>query len=81
MKKGDKTIKFRRPLTTDILFKLTNKVDLKDYNNRVLLTMAAVGVYTLMRIGELCYVKVGKKGKWIKNKDIVFGENNYNNSV
>ena len=32
--------------------------------------MCYTGVYTLMRVGELCYLKQGGREKFIANKDV-----------
>ena len=69
---GNKTLKYRRPLTIDLLQKLVDKLDLRCYDTRVMATMLIVGVYCLLRIGELCYVKDEDKVKFIKNKDMIF---------
>ena len=69
---GNKTLVYRRPLTIDLLQKLIKKLDLEDYDTRVMATMLVVGVYCLLRIGELCYVRDEDKTKFIKNKDFIF---------
>jgi hypothetical protein len=70
MKLGNKAIHYRRPLTIDILCKLIRHLDLFDFDTRVYATMAVVGVYGLLRIGELCFTRIGDKNKFIKNKDV-----------
>lgn len=70
--KGNKTIKYRRPLTIDLLNKLLSTLDLSDYNTRVYATMLTVGVYCLLRIGEICKTSTNRVDKFIRNKDIAF---------
>jgi integrase len=70
--KGNVTIKYRRPLTVDLLNKLLCSLDFTDYNTRVFATMLTIGVYCLLRIGELCHTKAKEIVKFISNKDFVF---------
>lgn len=67
---GSAPIMYRRPLTIDMLNKLLTSIDLSDFDNRVFATMLSVGVYCLMRIGEICSSKSGKVVKFIRNQDI-----------
>ena len=67
---GNAPIRYRRPLTVEL--KLLESIDWSDFNNRVFATMLSVGVYCLMRIGEVCSTKVRKVTKFIRNKDIKF---------
>lgn len=69
-KLGNAPIRYKRPLTVDILYKLINNLDLSDYNTRVYATMAVIGVYGLLRIGELCCSVVNGSEKYIRNKDV-----------
>lgn len=45
-------------------------VDISIYDNLVLCTMLALGVYGLLRVGEVCYQKFKWGSKFIANKDI-----------
>jgi len=67
---GTKVIQYRRPLTIDILTKMANSIDMSHFDNRVYITMATVGVYCLLRIGELCWSRVGDTVKFIRNRDM-----------
>jgi hypothetical protein len=49
-------------------------INLADYDTRVYATMAVVGVFCLLRIGELCSVKYENRSKFICNKDIKFAK-------
>jgi hypothetical protein len=69
---GTATLIFRRPLTTDLLYKVLDNANLSDFNTLVYCCMLAVGVFCLLRIGELCYTVDDKLIKCIRNKDIVF---------
>jgi integrase len=70
---GTQPLVYRRPLTVALLNQLLATLDLRYFNVRVYATMLAVGVYCLMRIGEVCSVTQNKVCKFIKNKDLVFG--------
>lgn len=70
--KGTQPIKLRRPLTVDLLNRLLASLDMSDYNTRVFATMLAVGVYCLLRIGEICYTSLNGLTKYICNSDFVF---------
>lgn len=70
--KGTAPIKYRRPLTVDLLNKLLSTLDLSDYNTRVYATMIAVGVFCLLRIGEICSTLSKGVPKFIRNCDLVF---------
>lgn len=70
--KGTQPIRLRRPLTIDLLNRLLVSLDLSEYNTRVYATMLTVGVYCLLRIGEICYSSLKGVVKFIRNSDIVF---------
>jgi integrase len=59
-------------LTIELLARILQNIDLSDYNNMVYGCMLCMGVYCLLRIGELCYSKENKVEKMIRNKDICF---------
>ena len=71
---GSATIQYRRPLTTDMLPLLFNQLDLSDYDTRIYATMAVIGVYCLLRIGELCFVRYEGTSKFIRNRDVIFSK-------
>ena len=68
--KGAGPIQIRRPLTVIILERLVRSVDLGSYDNLVLCAMLAVGVYGMLRIGEVCYQGKSRGIKFIANKDL-----------
>ena len=68
--KGAGPIQVRRPLTVSILEELVRSVDLDEYDVLVYCTMLAVGVYGMLRIGEVCFQKTKKITKFIANRDI-----------
>ena len=70
--KGNRPIIFRRPLTVDLLNKLLASLDFSDYDTRVYATMLTVGVYCLLRVGEVCRTYAKGVTKFIQNKDIDF---------
>lgn len=72
---GTAPIIYRRALTVDLLEKLLLSVDLSKFDNYVYGTMLTVGVYCLLRVGEICYSKMGKNFKFIRNKDLKFESN------
>lgn len=61
----------RRPLTLSELRSILDISDLTDHNTLVFCTMLAVGIFCLLRIGELCYTKSRGKPKFIANRDII----------
>jgi len=65
---GSAPIVYRRPLTVDILNVLLQSLNLSVYENRLYATMLSVGVYCLMRIGEICYSTSGSVDKFIRTK-------------
>jgi hypothetical protein len=67
---GNKPIRYKRPLTVDVLCRLIGSLDLTDTDTRIYATMAVVGVFGLLRIGELCYSRVGGTVKYISNNDV-----------
>lgn len=69
--KGNITLIYRRPLTVDLLNKLLGTLDFSDYDTRVYGTMLTVGVYCLLRIGELCVLD-RQMDKVIRNVDLAF---------
>jgi hypothetical protein len=69
---GTGPIVYRRPLTVDLLFRLLDSLDLSLFDNYVYATMLVVGVFCLLRIGELCCGKTGGVLKFIKNRDLAF---------
>jgi integrase len=71
---GSAPIQYRRPLTLDMLPKLMGVINLKDYDTNIYATMAVVGVYCLLRIGELCSVRYDKRWKFIRNSDFKFSK-------
>lgn len=70
--KGSSPIVYRRPLTVDLLCKVLERVDFSDFDSRVYATMLAVGVFCLLRIGEVCDTRIDGKHKFIRNKDLIF---------
>ena len=68
--KGAGPIQVRRPLTVNILDELVRSVDLDEYDVLVYCAMLAVGVYGMLRIGEVCFQKTKKITKFIANRDI-----------
>jgi integrase len=75
-KLGTAPIVYRRPLTIDLLERLLIQLDLSQFDNYVYATMLVVGVYCLLRIGELCYTKCKNSYKFIKNSDLSFNSTN-----
>ena len=73
-KLGTQPIVYRRPLTVDLLFSLLGTLDLSDFDTLVYATMLAVGVFCLLRIGELCWVRSGDRLKFIMNRDLTFNK-------
>ena len=69
LKLGNAPIQYRRPLTIDIVKVLFDATDLSVFNNRVYITMITVGVYGLLRIGELCPGSPSAQ-KYIRNTDV-----------
>lgn len=69
---GTGPIVYRRPLTIDLLHTLLHSLDLSDFDVLVYATMLAVGVYCLLRIGELCWCSSGGSQKFIRNRDFSF---------
>jgi integrase len=69
---GTGPITFRRPLTIDLLALLFKILDLKDYDTYVYACMLTMGVYCMLRVGELCYSKDEGVEKYIRNGDITF---------
>lgn len=65
-------ITLRQPLTTDLLAKLADLIDISKGDNFVYITMLYVGVFGLFRINELCYSKVKGSKKFIKFQDVQF---------
>ena len=52
------------------LDKWVRSVDLDEYDVLVYCAMLAVGVYGMLRIGEVCFQKTKKITKFIANRDI-----------
>ena len=65
----------RRPLTVHDLISIFNISDLNDHDTFVFCTMLAVGVFCLLRIGELCFTRMRGQPKFIANKDVTFKGN------
>lgn len=66
IKIGNKPIRYRRPLTTEVLVSLVKSLDFSIFDNRVYGTMAVIGFYGLLRIGELCFMRVNGVEKSIR---------------
>ena len=71
-KLGTQPIVYRRPLTVELLFHLLSTLELSSFD--VYATMLTVGIFCLLRIGELCWVQYGGAPKFIKNRDLTFGK-------
>jgi integrase len=67
---GNAQIQYRKPITVDIVKKLFLAADLSCYNTRVYITMIVIGVFGLLRIGELCSTKINGTQKFIRNMDV-----------
>jgi len=68
---GGGAVKYRRPLTIDLLAPLIKKLDLTNHDTRVMATMVVVGVFGLFRVREICYIKNKNHTKFIRNCDII----------
>lgn len=68
--KGAGPIQIRRPFTVTNLEELVREVDINIYDNLVRCAMLALGVYGMLRVGELCYQKTKRSSKFISNKDV-----------
>jgi hypothetical protein len=73
-KLGNKPIIYRKALTVDLLESLLCGINLSTFDDWVFATMLVVGVYCLMRVGEICSSTYEKKSKFIRNRDITFNK-------
>eukprot|EP00456_Euglypha_rotunda_P039557 TRINITY_DN3047_c1_g1_i6.p1 TRINITY_DN3047_c1_g1~~TRINITY_DN3047_c1_g1_i6.p1 ORF type:complete len:226 (+),score=5.96 TRINITY_DN3047_c1_g1_i6:213-890(+) len=69
---GTSPLVYRRPLTVEVLNQLMASLDLSDFDTSVYATMLVVGVYCLLRIGEVCTTTSGGVQKTILNRDLKF---------
>lgn len=70
-KLGTEPLRYRRPLTVDMLFKLVNE---SASRGDVFIAMLFLGVFGMLRVGELCYSKTKEVTKFITNGDVRFSK-------